>query len=122
MELIPDHSKGAYQIHSYDPGKLVINSVAYTQSIVVSLDNIVPWSPASFSALKREDFQVLLDQKPQIILLGTGIKQIFPPPELLNLLAEKNIGIEVMSTAAACRTFNVLAAEGRQVVAGLLIR
>ena len=77
MELTPDSSKGSYQVRSYTPGKVTINTEVYNQSIVVSLNNLVVWQPNSFADLKPEDFQVILEQKPQIILLGTGEKQIF---------------------------------------------
>lgn len=122
MELSLDFSQGKYQIRSYEPGRLVINTETYTQSIIVSLNDLSLWPPNSFAELQPNHLEAILVLQPQIVLLGTGEKQIFPPPELLAVFADKNIGVEVMNTAAACRTFNVLVSEGRNVAAGLLIK
>jgi uncharacterized protein len=120
-ELALDSNKGNYQIRSYEPGKLIINDQTYNQSVVISMTELILWQPQSFPDLKSEDFQWIADQQPEIFILGTGEKQIFPSGHLFDLLADKNIGVEVMNTAAACRTFNVLASEGRKVIAALLI-
>src|SRR4030095_7684301 len=94
----------------------------YRSGIVLTADTVVPeWAEAGFDALSEADFAGLLAHAPEIVLLGTGNTLRFPHPRLLRALAEAQVGIEVMDTAAACRTFNILAAEGRKVVAALMI-
>lgn len=121
MDLSLDSNKGNYQIRSYEPGKVTINDKVYTQSVVVSLSNLILWRPQSMKELTSADFEIVLAQDSEIVILGTGTKQIFPSPQQLQLLSEKNMGVDVMTTAAACRTYNVLASEGRKVVAALLL-
>jgi uncharacterized protein len=71
--------------------------------------------------LSIADFESLLDRKPELVVFGTGAKQRFPHPKLLASLTQKNIGVEIMNTQAACRTYNILMAEDRQVLAALLL-
>ena len=79
------------------------------------------WLPQSISEYHPDHFLVLAEAKPEIIILGTGQKLRFPPQDCLAVLQQQNLGYEVMDTAAACRTFNVLAAEGRDVVLAMLM-
>ena len=72
-------------------------------------------------AQQWRDFARLLDYEPEIVLLGTGDVQRFPHPRLLAPLGEAHVGIEAMDTSAACRTFNILVAEGRRVAAALTV-
>ena len=67
------------------------------------------------------DFEAVAALKPEIVLLGTGARQRFPPPRVYRLLTDARVGVEVMDTAAAARTYNIVAAEGRRVVAALLL-
>lgn len=122
MELNLDFSKGRYQIRSYEPGKLVVNDTIYNKSVIISLTTLKPWQPQTFAELTVNAFTDILALQPKIVILGTGEKQLFPSSLLLKPLIENNIGVEIMDTAAACRTFNVLTAEGREVVAALLLR
>lgn len=94
----------------------------YRESIVLLPDAIVQgWAPDGFGALGERDFARLLDYQPEVVLLGTGNAQHFPHPRLLAALAEAHVGVEVMDTGAACRTFNILVAEGRRVAAALTV-
>ena len=123
MELTEDKGHGKYQIKSYEPGQLVINDQTYTQSVIVSSSKLNPlWHPQSVKELQAEDFLPVLELNPEVVLLGTGAKQIFPNPEILLPLTSRNIGIEIMDTRVACHTFVALTAEGRNVVAALIIR
>jgi uncharacterized protein len=79
------------------------------------------FAPQGLAALTAADFRALLDYDPEIVLLGTGATQHFPHPRETAPLAEAHVGIEVMDTRAACRTYNILAAEGRRVVAALIV-
>lgn len=92
------------------------------KSITIRTDGTMNnWNPQSISDFKTEHFSNFTEEQPEIILLGTGKKLIFPPQDCLSLLQQNNIGYEVMDTAAACRTFNVLAAEGRDVILAILM-
>gem|GEM_PF-740563 len=78
------------------------------------------WPPADFATLTAEHLAALLAHEPEVVLLGTGSRLRFPPPEVLQPLQAAGIGFEVMDTPAACRTFNILAGEERLVIAALL--
>jgi len=79
------------------------------------------WQAQTFEQLAAEHFELLLPFQPEIVLLGTGITLRFPCPSITKKLISLKIGVEVMDTSAACRTYNILMAEGRNVVAALLI-
>jgi uncharacterized protein len=122
MLLTQDTSEGKYQIHHYQSGRIKINDRVYTQSVIVALTTLItPWPPGTADELTQEHLLILLTHHPAIVLIGTGQTGKFLPAALLAPLLNQQIGVEVMDTAAACRTFNVLAAEGRNVVAALLI-
>lgn len=109
-------------ILGYDAGSVSINHETYTSSLIVCPDTIVEnWGPAAITALGNEHLQSLLELKPEVILIGSGQSLIFPPAEILRPLVEAGLGYEVMDTGAACRTYNILMAEGRRVVAGLIV-
>ncbi len=96
--------------------------VVYRENVVVTADQIVTgWCPAGFDALTDADFAAIAALRPEIVLLGTGAKQRFPSPRLIRALAEARIGLDVMDTPAACRTFNILAAEERKVAVAILL-
>ena len=109
-------------IRSYTPGELRINDRSFNESVIVTAAEIFsPWSPPAIEDLSPADFEVALAQNPELILFGTGPAQLFPPPSLITAIMKQGIGFESMDTAAACRTYNVLAAEQRRVAAALLI-
>ena len=112
---------GSTRITSYGPGYFAIGERIVHHGIIISADGTVAhWAPVVPADLDEEQLRQILAHDPEVVLLGTGVRQAFPPPELLRPFAENGLGVEVMDTAAACRTFNVLAAESREVVAGLL--
>ena len=98
----------------------MINGVRHEKSIVVTPQTVSDWPPASFSELKKEDFEGLTALGVDILLLGTGPRQRFPHPSLIAALADARIGVEVMDAKAACRTYNILVAEERKVALALL--
>ena len=116
------HADGAAtRITSYGPGYFAIGARVVRHGIIISADGTVtPWPPVVPADLDEELLRQIIAYEPEVVLLGTGARQAFPPPELLRPFADSGLGVEVMDTAAACRTFNVLAAESREVVAGLL--
>lgn len=92
-----------------------------SSSIIMPQRLLRDWAPATVAALEAAHFQTLATLDVEVVLLGTGITQQFPPGELTALLTAQGIGIEVMHNAAACRTYNFLMTEGRRVAAALLI-
>ena len=105
---------------AYGEGYVMVNGQRHESNLIVLPEQLLPWSAASFDALKEEDFQVFLELDPEILLLGTGPKQRFPHPRLTRALAAKRVGVEAMDLQAACRTYNILMAEERRVAAALL--
>ncbi|HEY5365450.1 MAG TPA: Mth938-like domain-containing protein [Casimicrobiaceae bacterium] len=104
------------------PGWIRVNADEYRENLVLTPEAVHPGgAPGGFDALAPADFAALLDQQPEIVLFGTGAKQRFPHPRLTAALIDARVGVEVMDTPAACRTFNILTSEGRRVVALLLI-
>ncbi len=117
---VADQSKGN-MIHSYTEESVVVNGINFTTSLVIMEEQVISdWRPASFEELTEGDFVNLLEFKPDLVVLGTGPQQHFPVPSLYRALIDAGIGIEIMTTPAACRTYNILTSEGRRVVAALL--
>lgn len=108
-------------ITGYGKGWVEINQVRFTKSLIVMPDAVDNCEISGFDKLTEEHFAQLLALKPEVVLLGTGITQRFIHPRLTRALTEANIGVECMDTAAACRTYNFLMAEDRQVAALLII-
>jgi uncharacterized protein len=104
----------------YGEGFVLINGQRHEGSMIVMPERMQPWDVAGFDALKEADFEVFLELKLEILLLGTGPKQRFPHPRLTRAMVQKRIGVEVMDLQAACRTYNILMAEERIVAAALL--
>ncbi len=104
------------------PGWIRVNADEYRQNLVLTPELVQPgFAPGGFEALAESDFAGLLALKPEIVLLGTGARQRFPNPRLTRPLIDARVGVEVMDTPAACRTFNILTGEGRRVVAALML-
>ena len=122
MVLTEDNNNATYQIQSVSNQSIRVNNETYTHSLIISPDKLIPnWKPTSLDTLTDADLLLILDFKPEIILLGTGERSIIPPAKKLACLIEKQFQIECMNTAAACRTYTILTAEGRKVVAGLML-
>lgn len=111
---------GSLVIQRVTETAITVNSEAYSQTIALTPEEVLAnWEHKPVADLTVPDFEDLLAKAPEIILLGTGRTNVFPPRELLFAFARRGIGLECMDTAAAARTFNVLATEGRQVAAVL---
>lgn len=109
-------------IRRYGPGFVVVNDETVTASVVVTPEGLhANWPPQSFGELTAEHCAILAAHQADVILLGTGGQQRLPGRAVMECLAASGAGFEIMSTAAACRTYNVLLNEGRRVVAGLLM-
>ena len=122
MRFTQDSTSAANLIRAYGNGELRVNDEVYRSAIIVSASTIQA-SPdiRGVEDLARLDPSRLLAQGPEIVLLGTGPRQIFPAASFRAQFLSAGIGIEVMDTGAACRTFNVLVAEQRRVVALLMV-
>ena len=121
MKLHLSNISGSNAFTGYGEGYVMVNRQRYERNLVVLPDRIVTdWQAAGFDQLSAEDFARLAELQPEIVLLGTGSRLRFPRPELTRALYEARIGLEVMDIQAACRTYNILAAEERKVVAALL--
>ncbi|MGV0980935.1 MAG: Mth938-like domain-containing protein [Polynucleobacter sp.] len=122
MKLQSDPHSGANTITGYGDGYIEINKIPYSHAVLLSSDGeILKWSIKSFEELNPADFTQMASLKPELIIIGTGKRQRFPTPELLKTLIEAKIGFEVMDSQAACRTYNILVGEGRQVLLALIV-
>ena len=104
----------------YGEGYVLLNGRRFEESVIVLAGRIEPWSAAGVDELAEEHFAQLAALGADVVLLGTGSRLRFPHPRLLQGLVRAGIGVEVMDTQAACRTFNILVAEERKVAAALL--
>jgi uncharacterized protein len=121
MKLELEHSAGGHRIDGYDARGIRIGGKVHTGTVLISSDRIVTDYPLhSIDGLDPEMVQSLIALAPELLLLGTGARQHFPSPGLLAPLLARGIGVEVMTTAAACRVYGILAGEGRCVAALLL--
>ncbi|MDH5571682.1 MAG: Mth938-like domain-containing protein [Gammaproteobacteria bacterium] len=137
MKFVPDNHSGL-RIHGYGTGLLklalpsgIVTELPYdhetglhqvTQSIILSGQGLIcNWPPATLAQLTMEHIDIISSLEPELVLLGTGARLQFPVSEILAPLHQRGIGLEIMDTAAACRTFNILMSEGRKVAAALLI-
>jgi uncharacterized protein len=122
LKLQSDPHSGANTITGYGDGYVEINQTPYAHAVLLSSDGaITEWPVPSFESLEADHFAQMVALKPELILIGTGKKQRFPKPELLKALISAKIGFEIMDSQAACRTYNILVSEGRQVLLALLV-
>lgn len=118
-----DDNQAKYQIRAFTPGMIQINETNFDRSLIVTPTQlIIDWAPQSLAELTRESLARVIELKPDVLLLGTGTNLVFPPSALYADLINHHIGVEIMDTRAACRTYNALSAENRNVVACLIIR
>jgi uncharacterized protein len=122
LKLHQDSSGALNTVTGYGADYVEINLVRHSGSILVLPQApVIPWPVASFDQLSAEHFAMLVDSAPEVVVFGSGEKLRFPHPRLTAALTAKRIGVETMDFKAACRTYNILMAEGRKVAAALLI-
>jgi uncharacterized protein len=116
----PDH---AYYLRGADGSVAVVNDRAFEASFAVAPDRLIEaWPVVDATAMVPDDLAPLLALEPEVIVLGTGARQLFPPAVVMAACLGRGIGLEVMTNAAAARTFNVLAGESRRVVAAFVLQ
>lgn len=122
MKLHQDSRGEQFSIRAYTDSSVTVNEDTYTRPLVVTAEKLLcDWSAPCFAELDATHLRELKGLDMEILLLGTGSQQRFPDPRLLITLQDRGIGIEAMTTPAACRTYNILLAEGRAVAAALFI-
>ncbi|MBW9104080.1 Mth938-like domain-containing protein [Paraburkholderia phenoliruptrix] len=122
MKLHQDSSGALNTVTGYGAGYVEINLERHAGSILVMPDApVIPWPVTSFEQLTPELFAMLVDSAPEVVVFGSGERLRFPHPRLTAMLTARRIGVETMDFKAACRTYNILMAEGRKVAAALLI-
>ncbi len=121
MKLHLTNAEGKNLITCYGSGWVQIGEARFERSLVVLPQQLLTdWPVAGFDALTAENFAAIAVLKPEIVLLGTGATHRFAHPRLWQALADIGLGLECMDTGAACRTYNILMAEGRNVAAALI--
>ncbi|HET7369762.1 MAG TPA: Mth938-like domain-containing protein [Gammaproteobacteria bacterium] len=122
IERATSPEENARLIRRYGDGFIVVNEATIETSVILTPTTFdTNWPPESFDELTAAHMEMLLATEPDLVLLGTGRVQRFPKPEIMAPLYQGGVGVEVMQTAAACRTFNILLNEGRKVAAALLM-
>lgn len=122
MKLHFTQSDGNNLITGYGDGWIDINKQRYSSSLILLPNQLMPnWDATDLDSIKPEHFEQIASYQPDVVLLGTGKRHQFIHPKLSIALAKANISLECMSSDAACRTYNILMAEGRNVAACLLI-
>ena len=121
MKFSEDILENGFPITAYEPGCIKVRETEHRTSILLMPEQFIgPWEISDIEQLSSEALQELMKYEPEIIIFGTGEFQIFPHPKCFIPLMEKGIGYEVMSTAAACRTYDILLSEDRNVLAALI--
>jgi uncharacterized protein len=121
MKISEERGEGAYLISGYGPGYLKINHIEYRGSVLLSAKGIeAGWPRNTVESLTADDLDRIVRDNPELVLIGTGAHLQFPARSVMNFFLGKGIGVEIMDTHAACRTYNLLVLEGRNVTAALI--
>lgn len=122
VKFQPDTLPGTNVVTRHDADALWVGNVSFSRSVLVPWRGaVLPWAPGTPADLTEADFEAVLALAPEVVIFGSGPRLQFIRPALMRALIERRIGVETMDTAAACRTYNVLVAEGRSAVAALLL-
>lgn len=122
MKLHSTETQQYQTVSSYDDTGVELNAIRFEQSLIVLPETPpAPWPVTSFDALTAEHFDQIDATRPDVVILGTGARQRFVHPKLTAVLTARRIGVECMDNQAACRTYNILMAEGRKVALALIL-
>ena len=123
LKFEPDLSLGnRNRITAYGAGYVDVAGLRHTRNLIIMADRVIPgWGPASAGDFLLEHMEALARLEPELVLVGTGARLVFPRQEIITSLPLRGIGLEFMDTGAACRAYNFLLGEDRRVAAALLI-
>lgn len=122
MKLQPDPLSALNTVTRIEDSYIEINTIRYESSILVMPEGAITlWNIANFNLLERAHFDLIAELRPELVILGGGLKHRFVSPSLIQNLYKAKIGFEAMTTQAACRTYNILMGEGRLVLGAFLI-
>ena len=121
MKLHISRPSGQNVFTGYGKGFVAINGARHESHLLVTSAKVSGWDISGFDGVSGDTAALFMSLAPEIVILGTGASQRFPPPDLARRLSAAGVGLEVMDSNAACRTYNVLMAEGRRVLAAILI-
>ena len=122
MKFTLDARPGINLIRAYGPGEVRINDQTLRANCIVTAESLITdWTARDPDSLTPEDLQPIFDLEPELVLLGTGSTQRFPPANIRSLFSSRRVALETMDLGAACRTFNILVQEERRVAAALLL-
>jgi uncharacterized protein len=122
MKLHSTETQQYQTVTAYDDRGIELNAIRFEHSLLVLPETPpAPWPVATFEQLNTEHFAQIDATQPDVVILGTGLRQRFVHPKLTSILTARRIGVECMDNQAACRTYNILMAEGRKVVLALII-
>jgi len=121
MKLLLNNEVPVHQFSSFTPGRVVIGKNRYCRSLIVTPKEIYTnWPPQHIDGITATDLQEIIKLEPELILIGTGDKLRFPHPSILEGATRAQLAVDFMDSRAACRTYNILAAENRRVAAGII--
>ncbi len=122
MQFAQEFGDARYRIRGYDHSGVRVNDTVYRKSLWLTPDELhADWPVRHVDGLDETAFSALLEGEPEVVVIGTGWHCCPPRPQWLRFFAGRGVGVEFMDTPAACRTFNVLMAEGRRVACGLIV-
>ncbi len=122
MKFNEESSTNSHIIQSYNDSEIIIDGKVFSSSFIISKNTLIEsWPVADISQLESDHLKAILDMRPEVILIGTGQKLVFPSPQSYVSVINQGMGIEFMDSGAACRTYNVLVSEGRNVVTAIIL-
>lgn len=121
MSLSEERPEGLYLVRWVRPDRIAVGAREFDASFLLTPDTTIPWPPRTLEQIDADALGAILALQPSLVLLGTGARQHFPAPRLMAQFLQRGIGLEAMDNAAAGRTFNLLAGEGRRVLAAFLL-
>lgn len=122
MNITQEFGNASYIIQAYKQDTVIVNQTAYSRSLIITPEFLnAEWAPQGIEELTEQHLEELVTLRPDVVLMGTGQRLLFPDQHVQVFFLQREIGIEFMDTAAACRTYNILMAEGRNVACALLI-
>lgn len=121
MSLMEHRTEGLHVVRWVRADAIAVDGSEQSASFLLAPDTLAPWPPTSVSEIDEAAIDSVMAMQPELVLLGTGIVQRMAPPRLMGAFLTRGVGLEAMDNAAAGRTFNLLAAEGRRVVAAFLL-